>query len=86
MAVKRKNGIWSFTTAAEATEDVFIKKIRWVNAAGSAGDVLIIDDADGNVLFESVAPTDNWVETFEINRKAAFTIDTISGGNVYLYE
>lgn len=86
MAVKRYNKIWQLTAAADKTEKVFIKRVRWVAVGATAGHRCILDDENGNVIWESTAGIVNFVDSFELNRTAQITVDTLGSGTVYLYE
>lgn len=39
-----------------------------------------------NVLFYSVAEGANWTDSFELDRMARITVDTLDSGELYLYE
>jgi hypothetical protein len=46
-----------------------------------------LKDADTEeILFQSVAGVANWVDSFELNRLAKITVDTLESGTLFLYE
>jgi hypothetical protein len=86
----RRNGIQVFVHAdeAKAIPSVNRVKIRWVDAAGTIGDNLLISDADGNKVWESVAQTANCVDEGVLDLKGPvnLVLTTIDAGTLYIYE
>jgi hypothetical protein len=81
----RYKGIWA-VDESDVTELILFRKVRWVVKGGTAGDECILKDELGNVLFHSVADGANFVDSFELNRMARITVDTLDSGELYLYE
>jgi multidrug efflux pump subunit AcrA (membrane-fusion protein) len=76
-------------TAASATliypNLIHIKGIRWVSAGAVAGHQVIIVDAAGRVVWESVASGSNYVEADATVRAwYGFAVTTLTSGTLYL--
>jgi hypothetical protein len=73
------------------TKDLlYVSKIRWVNVAGVAGDLVILKDAAGTIKWHSVCAGADYVEesTFIPDNEHSWlglNADTITRGIVYLY-
>lgn len=68
------------------TESVTVREIRWVGAS-SAGDRCEIHDPQGNLLWDSVAAGDNYVEADHEPRdwRTGFVITTLESGALRIY-
>lgn len=90
MANALKNRIWIVDTAHATnmvtTANLYVKKIRWVDEAGTAGDNAEIQDASGNVLWSSVEAGANYVEGDQVERwwYGGFKVPTLDGGILYI--
>lgn len=89
MANAIKGRIWIIDTAGSSmvtTANVFVKRIRWVDEGGAAGDNASIQDTNGNVLWESVESGANYVESDLIERwwYGGFKVPTLAGGTLYI--
>lgn len=89
MANALKNRIWIIDTAGSSmvvSTPVFVKRVRWVDEGGAAGDNASIQDASGNVLWESVESGANYVESDLIERwwYGGFKVPTLGGGILYI--
>lgn len=84
---------WKFTNADENTVpftllDLAVQSIRWVGAVGQT-DKVILKDAAGNVVWESVAPAPvfesvNIRRPFDSSLWKGLIVDTLDSGTVYL--
>jgi len=65
-----------------------IKNIRWVSPGAIAGHQAIVTDAEGRLIWESVAAGSNhveseWMESFYPVR--GIIVPTLSSGRLYIY-
>jgi hypothetical protein len=88
MAVTKTKNVWVLTEADDVTEARSFRKVRWVCPGGNAGDVCILTDLSGNVIYHGVAWGSNIVDSMDITAKEPFAlkVDTLDHGVVYLYE
>ena len=62
----------------------FIKSVRWVNAT-TAGHTAVLQDAESNVWWDSIASGANYVEEDMIERwVTGIRLTTIGSGKVYV--
>ena len=60
MAAVREGQLITLAAAADAiTEQVDIMKIKWIGDDIADGDILILDDAAGNVIYHHIATADD---------------------------
>jgi len=74
------------TAATDAiTGTKIIDSMRWV--ATSAGDDLVVDDSDGNVIWTAKAETNNFTDVivFGPTQFNGVAVDTIDSGTLYIY-
>jgi len=72
-----------------ATSRLDIVKIRWVAASAVAGDQCIIQDANGDPVWESVAPADDHIDSDAWDSDNPLVIiglkvPTLGSGNLYI--
>lgn len=74
------------TEAADTTDStLFVKYLRWVGAT-TAGHSLVVNDEDGDAIFESAAEGANFIDVhplFSIVR--GITVATMGSGTLYVY-
>jgi len=68
------------------TESTTVKQIRWIGAE-AAGDECIIEDLDGNILWDSVAAGESYVEADTLDREwpGGFKVTTLDSGVLRIY-
>lgn len=80
-----------FTQGAKATlrsnlpQGMGIKNIRWVGA-DTAGDAVVILDADGNIFWKSTCPGADHVESDNVEREwdGDFTVPQLDSGELFI--
>lgn len=81
--------IWILDTQSSdpvTTDDVFIDAIRWVAEGAAAGSNVILTNAAGQVVWESVATGVNYVEESRVPvLSRGLIVDTLDSGTLYLY-
>ena len=88
-----RNGglLWVLDTAAVITTDkVRIAGLRWIDAGAVAGDAVTVEDANGEIVWESVATGPNYVESEHFGERGrdfnGFELASIAaGGKLYVY-
>jgi len=80
---------WIIDTASPlmvTTERIKVKGIRWVYEGATAGDNCVVQDADGNVLWETVAAGVNYseAELLEDWWETGFKVPTLAGGRLII--
>jgi sugar (pentulose or hexulose) kinase len=67
------------------TGSVNIRKVRWVGAT-TAGHTAVITDANDRVIWASVAPAANYVESDTVNHNAegGYKVPTLGSGKLYI--
>ena len=81
--------MWIIDTAASTMvtdEPVYVKRVRWDDEGGAAGDNAIIQDAASKVLWASTEAGANYVESDLIERwwYNGFKVPTLGGGILYI--
>ena len=79
---------WVLDTASATaiTQDVIEGVLRWVAPSAGAADMVVIQDKNGNSVWESVATGANYVEETPFSLHAdGFILATIDSGRVYVY-
>jgi len=67
-----------------------LARIRWVSSGALAGDICLVTDTAGNVIFESEATGADWSDEVELGKMPPFIgikVATLTGsrGNVFFY-
>lgn len=93
--VSQTSGVLVINAAADGLRAAYgglqfnIKSVRWViNAAAVAGDNLLLEDNQGNIIYEDVSDaTGQYVRDFEFPDRFVddLEIDTIDRGTLYIY-
>ena len=80
------NGIYKMTAGADAvTGRLNVSYIRWVGGT-TAGHSCVLDDSNGNVIFEGEADGANYTDIMPVFRWInGITVDTLDSGTVYVY-
>ena len=89
MANTFANQRWLIDTASAAMvtiEKIKVKAIRWVYEGASAGDNCVVQDASGNVLWESSATGVNFIDSDLIEDwwHDGFKVPTLAGGRLVI--
>jgi hypothetical protein len=66
---------------------IAVKRVRWESVSASAGDTVVIQDAGGRVLWESIAPGSNFTDSdlLETIWPTGFKVPTLASGKLYIY-
>lgn len=90
MANRAKSGVICLDTASPTpftSNNVFIRRMKWVSPVATAGDRAVLQDAAGNSIWEGVAVGTQYdTGTFELNvRVQGILVPTLGSGTIYLY-
>lgn len=87
MANEFHDNYWILDTLGTVSEEpVKIRAIRWVSAGAAAGHQIVLTDADGNTVWETVATGANYVEESRVPVDVpSLTLFARSSGTVYIY-
>ncbi len=81
-----KKGRVKMSGATDSFPDVvFVKYVRWVGAT-TAGHSLVINDSDGNMVWESEADGANFIDVHPIfDIVDGITVATMQSGDFYVF-
>ncbi|MFA5048674.1 MAG: hypothetical protein WC516_06640 [Patescibacteria group bacterium] len=85
----RQHGIHTLSVADEEIKGIGGKfNLRWVSVSADAGDSLVLQDDEGNNIWESVAGGANHIDVFPIKLKKSMNLllKVIDSGVLYIYE
>lgn len=87
MANERNQNVWRVDTTGDVTSDLAdVQSIRWVG--GQSGDEVEIADADGNIVWSSIAAANDFVDndnSIDLRLPGGFSVPTLDGGILYVY-
>lgn len=75
-------------TGTITTMQVAVARIRWVSSAAAQGDTCVVEDAVGNVVFESEATGADFSDEIELGKVPLINglkVSTLTSGNLYIY-
>jgi hypothetical protein len=77
--------VQKLTSTDSVTGRLIVSYLRWVGAT-TAGHSLVVNDADGNVIWESEADGANFIDILPFWRRVnGVTVNTIDSGNLFIY-
>jgi len=89
MANVFKGDVWVIDTAAAtviSTDELYFQAIRWVSTGAAAGHRVVLEDADGNVVWETYSTGANYVEESQVPlHMHGLVVPTLASGVLYLY-
>lgn len=90
MANVYRDQVWIIDTASATPiteDDVYIQALRWVSTAASAGDEVVVTNADGDTVWQSFATGANYIEESQVPLRITdgLAVPTLDSGILYLY-